>query len=174
MKPIRKLAIVVNEDKDGAPALARELAYYVVNPFDSTASNSSNGRKILEVGPGTGTVTNAILAAIQPTDQVTLVEINPEFVNHLRERLRTEPNWQRVAERVTIRTEAIQDFAADDQFDVIVSGLPLNNFSVETVEAILSGLDRLAKPGSTVASSETNFGEMYAGAAGVCATGACT
>lgn len=131
-------------------ALARELAYFVANPLETQAASSSNGRKILEVGPGTGTVTNAILAAIHPADQVTLVEINPEFANHLRERLRTEPEWQRVAERVTIRTEAIQDFAADDQFDTIVSGLPLNNFSVETVEAILAGLDRLAKPGSTV------------------------
>ncbi len=95
-------------------------------------------------------MTNAILAALQPTDQVTLVEINPEFANHLSERLQTEPAWQRVAERVTIRTEAIQDFAADDQFDVIISGLPLNNFSIETVESILAGLNRLAKPGSTI------------------------
>lgn len=128
-------------------ALARELAYYVANPLEASAVS---GRKILEVGPGTGTVTRAILAALQSTDQVTLVEINPEFANHLRERLRTEPDWQRVADRVTIRTEAIQDFAADDQFDVIVSGLPLNNFSIATVEAILAGLDRLAKPGATV------------------------
>lgn len=132
-------------------ALARELAYYVANPLDEvSAVNTTSGRKILEVGPGTGTVTRAILAALQPADQVTLVEINPEFADHLRERLRSEPEWQRVAERVTIRTEAIQDFAADDQFDVIVSGLPLNNFSIATVEAILAGLDRLAKPGATV------------------------
>jgi phospholipid N-methyltransferase len=129
-------------------SLARELAYYVANPLAEAAG--APGRKILEVGPGTGTVTRAILAALQPTDQITLVEINPEFAAHLQERLRTEPDWQRVADRVTIRTEAIQDFAADDKFDVIVSGLPLNNFSIETVEAILAGLDRLAKPGSTI------------------------
>lgn len=129
-------------------SLARELAYYVANPLAD--SNGTPGRKILEVGPGTGTVTRAILAALQPTDQITLVEINPEFAAHLQERLRTEPDWQRVADRVTIRTEAIQDFAADDQFDVIVSGLPLNNFSIETVEAILAGLDRLAKPNATI------------------------
>lgn len=129
-------------------SLARELAYYVANPL--AESNGHGGRKILEVGPGTGTVTRAILAALQPMDQITLVEINPEFATHLHERLRTEPDWQRVADRVTIRTEAIQDFAADDQFDVIVSGLPLNNFSIETVEAILAGLDRLAKPGATI------------------------
>jgi phosphatidylethanolamine/phosphatidyl-N-methylethanolamine N-methyltransferase len=131
-------------------ALARELAYYVANPLVESAVDSHTGRKILEVGPGTGTVTCAILSALQPEDQVTLVEINPQFVNHLRERLKSETAWQRVAERVTIRTEAIQDFAADDQFDVIVSGLPLNNFSVQTVESILAGLDRLAKPSATV------------------------
>jgi phospholipid N-methyltransferase len=129
-------------------SLARELAYYVAHPL--AEFNGDAGRKILEVGPGTGTVTRAILAALQPADQVTLVEINPEFAAHLQERLRTEPDWQRVADRVTIRTEAIQDFAADDQFDVIVSGLPLNNFSIETVEAILAGLDRLAKPDATI------------------------
>ncbi len=131
-------------------SLARELAYYVANPLVEADDSPSSSRKILEVGPGTGTVTRAILAALQPTDQITLVEINPEFAAHLCARLRTEPDWQRVAERVTIRTEAIQDFAADDQFDVIVSGLPLNNFSIATVEAILAGLDRLAKPGATI------------------------
>ena len=32
MKPIRKLAFVVNESKDGAPALARELSLLARNP----------------------------------------------------------------------------------------------------------------------------------------------
>ena len=41
-------------------------------------------------------------------------------------------------------------FPTDEPYEVIVSGLPLNNFSVESVEGILSQLMKLLKPGGTL------------------------
>jgi phosphatidylethanolamine/phosphatidyl-N-methylethanolamine N-methyltransferase len=127
-------------------SLANELAYFVEH--GSAAANES--RRILEVGPGTGTVTHAIIQRLRPLDQLTLVEINPDFSAHLARRLEQEASWQAKAQQVTIHTGPIQDFAVEQPFDLIVSGLPLNNFSVEIVSTILSGFERLVKAGGTV------------------------
>src|SRR5262245_17324028 len=45
------------------------------------------GRRILEVGPGTGAVTLQIIADMRPNDRLVLVERNEQFVAHLQERL---------------------------------------------------------------------------------------
>src|SRR3954463_3819929 len=56
---------------------------------DSNAQQNgkANGRRILEVGPGTGAVTVQIIANMRPNDRLFLVERNEQFVNHPPERL---------------------------------------------------------------------------------------
>ena len=44
----------------------------------------------------------------------------------------------------------IENLPAETTYDVIVSGLPMNNFAVAEVEHILGILRRLAGPGATV------------------------
>src|SRR5579862_9503086 len=44
----------------------------------------------------------------------------------------------------------IEDLRADAPYDVIISGLPLNNFSAAEVEGILRTLRRLGASGATV------------------------
>jgi phosphatidylethanolamine/phosphatidyl-N-methylethanolamine N-methyltransferase len=151
------------------PYLAKELAYFLnhdvasyqskpttTNQNGQASSNSSGAtsnslpRRILEVGPGTGALTGAIIEAMQPNDTLTLVEVNPDFVAYLQNRLNTEPAWQAVAPRTAIVTKLIQDYHVDEPFDRIVSGLPLNNFPVDVVHVILEGFERLAKQGATV------------------------
>ena len=48
--------------------------------------------RILEVGPGTGSVTKEILRHLKPADRFDLVEINARFINLLHERFDRE--WQ--------------------------------------------------------------------------------
>jgi phosphatidylethanolamine/phosphatidyl-N-methylethanolamine N-methyltransferase len=43
----------------------------------------------------------------------------------------------------------VQELPGEGQYDVIVSGLPMNNFSVELVESILGACRRLLAPGGT-------------------------
>jgi phospholipid N-methyltransferase len=101
------------------------------------------GRRILEVGPGTGAVTTQIVHEMRPSDQLVLVERNDEFVAWLRRRLAEAPEFQPAAERITLVHTAVEDLPEDEPFDLIVSGLPLNNFSAESVAQILAKLRRL-------------------------------
>src|SRR5687767_1447656 len=59
-------------------------------------------RRILEVGPGTGAVTRVLVQAIRPGDRVDIVEINPAFVEVIRERFREEPAFVRVKEQCRV------------------------------------------------------------------------
>lgn len=108
------------------------------------------GRRILEVGPGTGAVTRHILAGIGPEDRLDLVELNAEFVACLRERIASDPQYQPAAERIALHHASVEELSEAEPYDVIVSGLPLNNFSVELVSQILAKLQRLLAPGGTL------------------------
>jgi phospholipid N-methyltransferase len=46
--------------------------------------------------------------------------------------------------------QPVQELPLEPTYDVIISGLPLNNFSVELVEQILGALRRLLQPGGTL------------------------
>jgi phospholipid N-methyltransferase len=107
-------------------------------------------RRILEVGPGTGAVTRHIVAALRPDDRLDLVELNESFVECLRDRFRTDPAFQPVAERTRVLHCPVEELPAEPTYDVIVSGLPLNNFAVEEVRRILGVLAKLAQPGGTL------------------------
>jgi phospholipid N-methyltransferase len=126
--------------------LARALTHFVRN---GPASGSAP-RRILEVGPGTGAVTREILRAMRPHDRVTLVELNERFANRLRERITQDAQWQAVAGRVEVVQSSVEEVPEGEPFEVIVSGLPLNNFSVDLVERLLAKMQRLLAPGGTL------------------------
>jgi phospholipid N-methyltransferase len=107
-------------------------------------------QKILEVGPGTGAVTQRLVRVLGFQDHLDLVELNDSFVQRLRERLETEPSFVAVKDRVRILHQAVETLAPAERYDVIVSGLPLNNFAVADVERILQALTRLLKPQGTL------------------------
>ncbi len=115
--------------------LARSLARFV--------NQGSPGKRILEVGPGTGAVTRRILAAMRPGDTLDLVELNDSFVALLRERFQRDPAFQPYAERVRILHRRVEQMPDDLPYDIIISGLPLNNFAVADVETILQTLQKL-------------------------------
>ncbi len=123
--------------------LAAALARFVDQPGRS-------GRRILEVGPGTGAVTRRIAQAMRPEDRLDLVELNEQFVLRLRERLEHDPTFLPVAERTRVLHCDVEQLDEQAGYDVIVSGLPLNNFTGPVVEAILGRLLGLLEPGGTL------------------------
>jgi phosphatidylethanolamine/phosphatidyl-N-methylethanolamine N-methyltransferase len=143
-------------------ALSAALAHYVrdgasqiaVPLGDSDAAVPARlpntGRRILEVGPGTGAVTAHIVREMRGTDQLVLVERNDEFVAWLRRRLAEAPEFQNARDRITLVHAAVEDLPEGEPFDLIISGLPLNNFSAESVEQILAKLRRLLAPGGVL------------------------
>jgi phospholipid N-methyltransferase len=113
-------------------------------------SNGSGPRRILEVGPGTGAVTKHIVARLGVSDSLDLVELNPTFVDLLRRRFDEEPHFAGAAQRVRVIHSPIEDLPCDKPYDAIISGLPLNNFSVEDVRRILETFGKLMSPGATL------------------------
>ncbi len=107
-------------------------------------------QRVLEVGPGTGSVTAHIVSRLGPADAFDLVELNSDFVRRLEQRFASDPPFAAVAERSRVLHQKLQDLPHERQYDVIVSGLPLNNFSVADVEEILDNFRSLLRPGGTL------------------------
>jgi len=144
-------------------ALSAALAHYVregashvaesLRDLDSISVSERRchvGRRILEVGPGTGAVTGHIVRAMRVGDRLDLVERNDEFVARLRERLQSDDALRLCAERITLLHAGVEELPEDRPYDVIVSGLPLNNFSVAFVEQLVGKLSRLLAPSGTL------------------------
>jgi phospholipid N-methyltransferase len=106
--------------------------------------------RILEVGPGTGSVTRAIVRCMQPSDQFDAVEINPAFVAALQRRLERDPVIAARRGDIRIIQAPIQEVPGEKVYDFIISGLPLNNFSGPDVRSVYAAFERLARPGATL------------------------
>jgi len=120
-------------------SLGRALARYV--------GRQDHPQWILEVGPGTGAVTRWILARMRPEDHLDLVELNGRFVARLRERFASEPTFRQLEAQVRIFHAPVQQMPTGQPYDLIISGLPLNNFQVSDVQAILEKMISLLRPG---------------------------
>jgi phosphatidylethanolamine/phosphatidyl-N-methylethanolamine N-methyltransferase len=103
-------------------------------------------QKILEAGPGTGAVTGLAIERMRPQDQLWMVELNPTFAAHLRGAFVQRPSFQAVADRCHLIEGSVQELGHEGEFDIVISGLPLNNFSSDDVRAILHAYSKLLKP----------------------------
>jgi phospholipid N-methyltransferase len=106
--------------------------------------------RILEVGPGTGSVTIQILRRLIPGDQLDLVEVNSHFIDLLQRRFEREWKFWRHRERTRLIHSAVEQLPGEGLYDYIISGLPLNNFPVAQVREIYRVYSRLLKPGGTL------------------------
>lgn len=108
-------------------------------------------KRVLEIGPGTGAFTRAVLSALQPGDEFHLVEINADFAEHLRAEvldpfIAVNPQIQ-----VLLYVAPIEDARIDGRFDAIICGLPFNNFPLSTVSRIFRKMLSLMKEGGDLA-----------------------
>lgn len=133
-------------------SLAKALCRYVEVDTRASANGrvASGPREVLEVGPGTGAVTKRLVRGLGAGDRLTLVELNADFVRHLRGRFDHEPAFQAVGDRTQIIHGRLEDLPQEPRYDLIISGLPLNNFTVGEVEQILEQFERLLKPAGTL------------------------
>jgi len=102
--------------------------------------NPASGLPVLEVGPGTGVITRAILARGVRPENLYALEYSPEFVRHLR---RLYPGVN-VIEGDAFNLSAALGERRDMVFDSVVSGVPLLNFPVaQRIAYVESLLDRI-------------------------------
>lgn len=108
--------------------------------------DTKSGLPVLEVGPGTGVITKAILRrGIKPSD-LYAVEYSHDFVLHLR---RNHPGINVIEGDGFDLDETLGD-RRGMQFDCVVSGVPLLNFPVRRRVAYLESLLRRIPHGRPV------------------------
>ncbi len=125
---------------------SRFLARALVRPLFSPRP----AWRILEVGPGTGSVTREIAKRMTAADRLDAVEINARFAELVQRRVRQERVFARCRDQIEIITAAVQDLLGTGVYDLIVSGLPLNNLRAHEVREIFATYNRLLKPGGTL------------------------
>ena len=103
--------------------------------------------RVLEVGPGTGAVTKHIVRHLKPDDHFDLVEINDQFAELLCRRFADDPTFQPAANRSAVHHVPLQEFRPAEPFDVIISGLPFNNFPAALVEELIDHMPIAAGAG---------------------------
>jgi phosphatidylserine decarboxylase len=119
---------------------------YAARAMASECTRRAGPRTILEVGPGTGSITAAIVAGLRPGDRLVLCELNVDFVAYLRRRLETEPQFQRVRDQVTLLHMDVTQLDRGQQFDCIVSAIPFTNCPPEVIESIFECYREILKP----------------------------
>ena len=106
--------------------------------------DTSPPRRILEIGPGTGSVTTRILSDMRAGDELTICELNPRFMKALKKKLALDKNFLKHRDRISFFEGAVQKLSSDKSFDVIVCALPFLNFDRKTVEDIFQRLRALS------------------------------
>lgn len=123
-----------------SPSVARSMTLPLIG--------RSGPAKVLEVGPGTGAVTEAILEHLTPADSLDMCELNPEFVKLLRKRFETSDDGP--GPRVRVYEGDVLE-KAGDQYDFIISSVPASNLPPEVVQRLLEGLISRLAPGGVLA-----------------------
>lgn len=101
---------------------------------------------ILEVGPGTGAITAAIIKHMKPEDQLVLCEINLDFIHYLRWRFENDLQFVRVRDQVTMLHMDVNQIDRRQSFDFIISSIPFTNYPSDVIEATFNCYREILKP----------------------------
>jgi len=108
------------------------------------ATRAHRAKLIVELGPGTGGTTRALLRAMSPDAQLLAIEINPYFV----EILGRWPDKRLLVEQGSaVDISAILDARGLGAPDVIVSGIPFSTMTMPIGRDILRAVYDALDPG---------------------------
>ena len=119
-----------------SPVLARAMIKDV---------NFRGAVRIVELGPGTGSFTRAILERIGPLARFVAIELDPKFADEVRRQ------WPTI-ECVNASAETLSAIARERDLlpiDHVVSGLPFASLPTEMTQQILDGIRDTLRPGGT-------------------------
>jgi phospholipid N-methyltransferase len=105
-----------------------------------TLGSVQGPRRLLEVGPGTGAFTKAVLKQLLPDDEFVIVELSEAFCAELDARLLREFRAANPLIKIELHCAPIESAPIEGPFDFIVCGLPFNNFPPALVRRILRHL----------------------------------
>lgn len=114
----------------------RALAALIIRDVPRTAA------RVLELGPGTGVFTTALVDQGMPEHALTLIESDPSFARLLHQRYAKATVRQGDAATLKLRE------AHEPMFDAAVCGLGLLSMRDDTVQAILRNAFAAMRPGA--------------------------
>ena len=124
---------------------------FLARAITSAIRRNGGSLRVLEAGAGTGALTAEILKRLPAGSHLDIYEINPVFSEHLASRFCPGGNGaEKPPVTVQVHNSKVQDIRAQDAYDVVVSGLPLNNFKPSQVRRILETLLGALKPGGVL------------------------
>jgi phosphatidylethanolamine/phosphatidyl-N-methylethanolamine N-methyltransferase len=103
--------------------------------------------RVVELGPGTGPFTRAIVDRVAPGSRVLAIDIEPTFVDQVQRR------WPSV-DCVCASAAELDRLARERDLapvDHIVSGLPFASLPIALTRQILDAIERTLRPGGTFA-----------------------
>ncbi|MFF7652169.1 class I SAM-dependent methyltransferase [Streptomyces sp. NPDC007983] len=105
---------------------------------------------VLEAGAGTGAVTRTLIPRLSRSSRLDIVEANPRFAARLRHLVATHPHLAGPPRQVAVHQTYVEHLGTDQRYDVIVSGLPLTNFTPAQVDRIMARYLEMLHPGGTL------------------------
>ncbi len=99
---------------------------------------------VMEMGPGTGALTDQIRHILPDDDGYIGIELEPRFVDLLRERF---PNL-RFEQNTVTRAFQVHADSGTPPVKVVICGLPISTLPIPVIDEIIGNLDRLLDPGS--------------------------
>ncbi len=118
---------------------SRIAATELIQPMLATQSP----RHILEVGAGTGPVTEVIVEHLKPDDVFDVIEVDDVLCGLLKKKFGHH-------EQVRIHCMFVQDWHPGYQYDAIISTVPLMNLTAGQIKPILRQFEKHAKSDGTV------------------------
>jgi phosphatidylethanolamine/phosphatidyl-N-methylethanolamine N-methyltransferase len=135
-------ALIARPKNVGAVApSSRALARAIADEIDPTHPG-----RVLELGPGTGVITQAILERGVAPERLTVIEYDPDFATGIVARF---PEVQVIHGDAFDLAHTLGARSAE-RFAAIVSGIPLLNFPPERREAYLESLTGRLLPGAAL------------------------
>ncbi|WP_051764246.1 class I SAM-dependent methyltransferase [Streptomyces sp. NRRL F-5135] len=123
------------------------LAHALTSPLRAHASRPLS---VLEAGAGTGAVTRALIPRLSRGSRLDIVEANPRFAARLRDLVAAHPHLAGASPKVAVHRTYVEHLSTDRRYDVIVSGLPLTNFTPVQVDRIMARYLELLHPGGVL------------------------
>ena len=105
----------------------------------------NQARVIVEYGPGVGVITEEILRRMRSDAILIAIEMNPDFVTHLRSALPDE-RLQVVEGSAELVGEVLEQFGRG-KANYIISGIPFSTIPAEVRERILRNTSEALAPG---------------------------
>ncbi len=127
--------------------IAKPKAVGAILPTSSVTANrmasiidTGSALPVLELGPGTGVITKAILARGMAPEKIISVEYSQDFYQHLQV---AYPGVNFIHGDAFNLDETLKHMG-NQKFDAIISGIPLLNFPMsQRVELLMDLLDRI-------------------------------